>query len=167
MAAATVNDVNVNNKSFQRKLNHVSNARFGAPNKPNGLFYFDTGDRSIAATSGDDTNDEFFVLTFPANTRLLALQYSSSDRDTGAAMVEDVIVENAAGTEVVLINDTQTGRGSASDELDLGGSHFGRDVSGMKLGLKVVTAGSSAAAGTVRFKGVVLIGEDSYSNVKF
>lgn len=67
----------------------------------------------------------------------------------------------------MLINDTTVAQGGTSDELDLGLNLFGVDVSMMKLGLRVVTGAATAAAGTVRFKGLILIGLPEYQYVSF
>lgn len=155
-------------KPFQTKANRVQNAKTNAPYRPNGFYAFDTGTAiSVPTTSSDGAADEYFVITFPANCRLIELLYTSAVRDTGAtpALVEDVIVENSAGTEVVLINDTTVGQAGGSDDLDANLRYL--DVSGMKLGVKVVTGGATPAAGNIRFRGTVLLGEDDYAVVKF
>lgn len=157
-------------KPFQTKLNRVQNAKTNAPYRPNGIYAFDTGSTlSVPATSSDDTGDEYFVITFPANCLLLGLRYTSADRDTNAtpALVEDVIVENSAGTEVVLINDTTVGQAGGDDLIDTGTDLYMMDVSGQKLGIKNVTGAATAAAGNIRFRGLVYIGENDYSIVKF
>jgi len=171
MPVGTVNSNFVNNKIFLTKAKRVRNQSAGSPHRPNGLFFFDTGAITIATTQMDDAGDQVFALTFPGQCRLIALQVKSSDRDTHATptLVEDIIAENAAGTEIVLINDTTIGQGGLSDELDLGLNLFGVDVSAMKLGSRVVTAAATVAAGTLTYKGLVLIGAlaGDFSSVQF
>ena len=169
MPATTVDAPTVNNKSFARKLSHVANSQSAAPARPQGVYYFDSGEVTAVAAQAGDAGDQLFAFTFPANCRLLALQYKTTDRDTNGApaLVEDIIAETSGGTETVLINDTTVGQGGTSDELDLGLNLFGVDVSGMKLGLRVVTGAATAAAGTVRFKGLIVIGAAEYGFVSF
>lgn len=169
MSAATVNDAKVTGNGFLAGLIKVQNAVSNNPNKLLGLYFVEVTSGTIATTSIDDANDEYFVCKFPANCRLVALQYKSTDRDTNATplLVEDIIVENSAGTEVVLINNTAAGQGGTSDELDLGGGLIGMDVSGMKLGQKVVDAAATGATGTVTYRMIIAVGKDRNGVVKF
>lgn len=171
--ATTVNSSLINatypfiGKSFQSKANKVQNARSSSPNRTINVYPFDTGNISVPSTSSNDATDEFFAITFPGNCRLLMLRYTSADRDTNATptLVEDVIVENSAGTEVVLINDTTVGQGGGEDELDANLSFL--DVSSMKLGIKIDTGAATAATANIRFRGLVILGEDGEAVIKF
>lgn len=153
--------------SFQRKANKVQNAKANAPYRPIGVVPFDTGNLSVPSTSSNDVGDEYFAITFPANCRLLMLRYTSADRDTNATplLKDDVIVENSAGTEIVLISDSTIGQAGGEDELDANLSFT--DVSSMKLGIKIDTAAGTAATGNIRFRGLVLLGEDGEAVVKY
>jgi len=130
--------------------------------KARGLFAFTTT-AEVPTTSLDTQNDEYFFFTFPAQTNcyLVALEVTTDDLDAHAtpALVFDVNIENAAGTEVTLINNTTIGQGGGSDLLDADGGHILRDVTGQKLGIKIVTIAATAAEGTVTLKGLFWAGD--------
>lgn len=168
MAAASTLKSTCIAKLFAKHAEKVQRSRESTPMRPNGHFYFDTGNVSVATTNADDIGDEVFVLRFPPNCILLDLRYSTSDRDSATALVEDIIAETGAtagGTETVLINDTTAGQTGVGANLDAALKYT--DVSEMKLGLRVATAAGTPVAGTVRFRGEVLLhAVDDYGIVK-
>lgn len=162
---ATFNTPNVGSAIVLGKLKQVQRGKMDNPSTALGIFDFDSGLVTVPSTAAQQ-DDQVFVLTFPANCRLLELQYVSSDRDTGSvAIVEDIIAENSAGTEIVLINDSIAAQAGTADILDEGMKFV--DVSNMLLGLRVVTSAATAAAGTVRFKGVISVGKSGYGLASF
>lgn len=168
MAAGSTIKATCISKLFLKHAEKVQRARQTAPMRANGHFYFDTGNVSVATTNADDVGDEVFVLRFPPNCILLDLRYSTSDRDSATALVEDVIAETGAaagGTETVLINDTTAGQTGVGANLDAALKYT--DVSEMKLGIRVATAAGTPVAGTIRFRGEVLLHSiDDYGVVK-
>ena len=170
MPATTVNSSSVNSKAFQNKLNKVANYRGAAPNRPAGLYAFDTQDMTIVAAQAGDAGDEFFFFTAPGNCKLVEIEYTSSDRDSNVSptLVEDVISETAAGVETILVTGATSGQaGTVSAMLDRTTEMFMKDISGQKIGLKVTTGAATAAAGTGRLKGIVLIGTPGYAYVDY
>lgn len=168
MAAASTIKSTVNSRLFAKHAEKTQRGKNATPNRPIGWGYFDTGNVSVATTNADDVGDEVFVLYFPANTVLLNLFYTTTDRDSATALVEDVIVETgltAGGTETVLINDTTIGQTGSSVGLDALLKYT--DVSNKKLGIRVVTAAGTPVAGTIRFRGEILQGAiDDYGIIK-
>ena len=160
MAADTQILSSANKKSFWRKIMQQTRYGYSVPLDPGGLYAFDTGAATVAATNTETADDELFVLQFPDGAYLVNLQVTLTDLDSHGTptLVLDHIVENAAGTEVVLISGSTVGQAAGSDELDANGGHLLRDVGGMYLGFKVSTGAATAAAGTVRYKGLIWIG---------
>lgn len=155
MAASTTTLSTANAESFDRVSRRVTAIQKNPNLKPQGVYAFDSGALTVATTAIDETNDEHFGLKFPGDTYLIDLQATATDMDTGNAVVLDVIVEDDAGTEVVLINASTIGQGAGSDELDADGGHLLRDISNHFLGFKVETLATTPVAGTIRYKGLV------------
>lgn len=163
MAASTQNSTSVGTRIFLNNLALVRNA--ANLQQDVGLAEFSVT-KSIPTLYGDDVNDEYFVFTAPDNCRLWQLRYvvSGAGLDTGTTLVEDVIAENSAGTEIVLINDTTISQAGGAITLD--NARIGTDVSNMKIGLKVDTAATGLATGiTVTFSGIVGLGVSNYGYV--
>lgn len=163
MAAAYSIGSTANKKSSFRRLKKENTYRKNIPLLPQGFFAFDTGAQTVATTNVDDAGDALFTFQFPADCYLYDLQVTVTDLDSdgSAALVFDVITSTtgaSGGTEVVLINDTTIGQAGGSDELDRNGGLMLSDVSEKYLGIKVATASATAAAGTIRFKGIIHIG---------
>jgi len=158
MAAGTQNLSSVNAYTFASIAKRQMRDERLPDDHLRGSFSFTTGARTVAATNTETEADELFVLTFPEKCYLEHLLVTITDVDTNATptLVFDVIVENSAGTEVVLINDATIGQAGGTDELDA--NLFLTDVSEKKLGIKVVTGSATAAAGTITFKGRVWLG---------
>lgn len=162
---ATFNTPNVGSKIFLNKLNQVQRAKTDNPVKPLGVVDFDSGVVTVPSTAAQQ-DDVVFVYTFPDNCRLLDLVYISSDRDTGSvAIVEDVIARTSGGVDTVLINDSISAQAGVASRLDT--AKIGVDVSGMKLGVLVITSAATAAAGTIQFKGLISVGKSGYGFVSF
>ena len=158
MAAGTTNKAPVNAYTFYSIASRQARLERLPDETPRGVFAFSTGAVDIATTNVDDAADQVFFLTFPGKAYLMDLQVTAEDLDDGTDLVFDVIVENSAGTEVVLINDTTIGQAGGSDRLDADG-HLLRDVSNQMLGIKIVTAAGTPAAGAITLKGVVWLGD--------
>lgn len=158
MAAGTQTLTTANKKAFWRKIKQATNYSYNVPLDPGGLFAFDSGSQTVAATNTETQDDELFVLQFPDGAYLVDLQVEFSDLDTGANLIVDTIVETSGGTETVLITGTNP-QSAVKDELDANAGHLLRDVGGQYLGFKVTTgAAGGAQAGTVRYKGLIWIG---------
>lgn len=159
MAAATVNKAPVNDHTFKNLAKAKTRFRKAPNETPDGVYAFDTGAVTVATTEIDDVDDEVFYLTFPGKCYLLDLWVDWSDVDTHATPTLEVdhIVETSGGTETILIATSTAPQSGAVDELDAG-LRF-TDVSNRKLGHRVVTSAATAAAGTVRYKGLVYIGD--------
>lgn len=160
MAAGTAYSSIANAESFYRKAKRITAVQKNPNLRPVGVYAFDSGADTVATTNTETADDELFTLKFPDETYLISLQATATDLDSNVApaLVFDVIVEDSAGTEVVLINDTTIGQAGGSDELDANSGHILRDVSNHYLGFKVGTGAATAAAGTIRYKGLVWIG---------
>lgn len=162
MAAATDIRSSANKQAFWRKVKKDTNYQVAVPYDPQGIYAFDTGDVTVASTNVDDADDELFVLKFPDGTYLVNLQVTVSDLDThGTPTLElNHIVENDAGTEVIVIAGASStiAEAGGSAMMDTAGGHLLRDVGGMYLGFKVATDSATAAAGTVRYKGLIWMG---------
>jgi len=162
---ATFNTPNVGSKIVLGKLSQVQRAKTDNPAKPLSLFDFDSGTVTLPSTAAQQ-DDRWYCFTFPDNCRLLSLSYVSSDRDTGAAaIVEDIVATNAAGTDIVLINDSTAAQAGTSSLLDT--AMIGVDVSNMRLGGLVITSAATPAAGTVRLKGIISVGKSGYGFMSF
>ena len=160
MAAAYSIGSTANKGATWRRLMQETRYANNVPLDPKGLFAFDTGAQTVAATNTDDVGDALFTFQFPNDCYLYDLQVTVTDMDAGTDLVLDVITSDtgaSGGTEVVLINDTTIGQAGGSDELDRNLGYMLKDVSGLYLGIKTGVAGSGVA-GTVRFKGIVHIG---------
>lgn len=163
MAAAYSIGSTANKRSTWRLIKHATNYTNNVPFDPQGFFAFDTGAQALAATNVDDADDAKFTFQFPDNCYIYDLQATVTDLDGDAApaLVFDVITSTtgaSGGTEVVLINDSDAGQAGGSDELDRNSGHMFRDVSGLYLGIRVVTPAATPAAGTIRFKGIIHVG---------
>lgn len=162
MAAATINGSNVGATTARNRAKAVQNKRAGAPFALNGEYWFDRTE-SFATTAIDDANDETFFFTAPDQSRITELYAVASDMDSGTNMVFDVIAENAAGTEIVLINDTTIGQAGGTAALDTAKAFT--DVSNMKIGVKIGVAGTTA--GTIRLIVKLLIGNQNEAFIAF
>jgi len=160
MPAGTAYSSIANSDSFFRKAKRITAVHKNPNLRPVGLFAFDSGADTVAATNTETAGDELFTIKFPDETYLLSLQVTASVLDSNGipALVFDTIVEDSAGSETVLINDSTIGQAGGSDELDANAGHILRDVSNQYLGFKVATGAATAAAGTIRYKGLVWMG---------
>lgn len=162
MAAGAQILTSANKRSTFRRLKQATNYRNNISFDPVGLYAFDTGAQTVAATNTETANDLLFTFQFPNDCYLYDLQVTVTDLDSGANLVFDVITSDtgaSGGTEVVLINDTSIGQTGGSDELDRNNGLMLSDVSGLYLGIKVGTgAAAGAQAGTIRFKGLLHMG---------
>ena len=161
MAAATTFGNAATSSLFWRQMKRALNYRNNVRLDPlgGGLFAFDTGAVTISTDKVDDIGDEHYVLRFPDQTYLVALQVTSTEMDTGVdALVMDFQTQTSGGTEAKLITGSTIGQGGGSDELDanLGSSLL--DVSNLYLGHEVTTDAATPAAGTLRYKGLVWMG---------
>lgn len=127
-----------------------------------GVYYFDVTSDTIATTSIDEANDECFFFRFPQGAKLMDLRITATDMDGHATptLEADIIVEDSAGTETILINSNASTvfEAGGSDDLDVNVPGASLDVGGKKLGTKVRTQAATAATGTVRCFGYFFMG---------
>lgn len=126
-----------------------------------GVYYFDVTSDTIATTSIDEVGDECFFFRFPLGAKLMWLTETATDMDgAGATLEADLIAEDTAGTETILINSTGSTvfEAGGTDDLDVNVGGAGLDVGGKKLGIKVRTGANNAIAGTVRVYGYFFMG---------
>lgn len=160
----------VSSGGFLASLKKVQNAISNNPGKPLGIRFVEVTSDTIPTTSLDTIGDEFFAFRMPPNCRLYSLQVIGTDMDSNATptLVVDVIAETAAGVETVLINDSTVGQSATvSDELDLGLGLVGIDLSGQKIGTRVVTTSATPVAGTYTYRMGIVVGKDQHGVVKF
>lgn len=160
MGAGTVT-TGANPEAFYNLLKDETRARKLPNALPCGVYAFDSGSTTVADTYTETAGDEFFPIRFPTKRKcyIVALQVTFSDLDSGANLIVDTIVEDTAGTETVLITGTNP-QAAVNDEMDINAGNLLREVTGQYLGFKVTTgAAGGAVAGTVRYKGLVYLGD--------
>ena len=160
MAAGTAYTASYNVENFTRLCRKITGVRKNPNLMPAGVYMFDSGSQTVAATNTETAADELFSLVFPGDCFLIGLQVQVSDLDSNGApaIVFDVNAQTSAGVNTTLINDTTIGQAGGYDELDANVGAYLLDVSNQKLGFKIVTGAATAVAGTVRYKGLVYIG---------
>lgn len=155
MPLNTTNSADVNAYSFLSGVKKVSNVEKIAGDT-NGLYWYESGTITLPTTWGETNDDQTFLVTVPGDCRVISASITSSGADSGTAIVVDLIAENAAGNEIVLISGSTVFRtGGGTDGLDE--SKIGVDISGRKIGLKSTTAGT-IVANTAVLKMLVALG---------
>lgn len=144
---------------FLREALKLQNAKMAAPLRQAGLYLFDSGAVAIATTNIDDVNDEVRLVKFPDQCRLIDFQVTATDMDTNATptLAFDIRTDDGS-TEVLYISATTIGQAGGTDEVDLAVNLIGTDVSNLYLSTKVTTVSATGAAGTIRVKGLVWLG---------
>lgn len=160
MAASTATSSKATLYNFREYLLRNTRDRKRPGDLPRGVYAF-TFEAEVPTTSTDEQDDEYRLGYFPENYNiyLVDLQVTTDDLDTHATptAVFDVNIDDGS-TEVTLINNSTVMQGGGSDRLDTDGGHLLRSVSGNWLGIKMVTAAATPAAGTVTLKGLVYVG---------
>lgn len=150
-----------NPEAFYNLLKDETRSRKLPNALPCGVYAFDSGTITVAATHTETANDEFFPIQFPSKRKcyLVALHTTYSDLDTGANLILNTIMETTGGTETILITGTNP-QSAVSDELDANGFHLLRECTGQYLGFKVTTgAAGGAQAGTMQYRGLIYLGD--------
>jgi len=142
--------------------------RANIPLRPNGLYLL-KGTRTLSSlASFDATGDELELFEFPSkyNTYLVGFTISPGDLDTHATptVTLDVLYENSAGTETVLVSESTAGQTGAKIEYlpsISAGTGFLLDVTGGSLRLEIGNAAQATAATTasVSFSILVYVGD--------
>lgn len=162
MSAATVTAATANADSIFRQIKTIQNKKTVKPLAPQGLYYIDTGAVAFATTQIDDINDETYVLQFPQGCYLvgssLEVTYSDMDTHVTPTLAFDVKTDDGS-TEVTLISNSTGAQTGTYDQADADLGFQLKDVSGLYLNFKVKTAASTAAAGTVRVRCLVFLGD--------
>ncbi len=149
----TGNQVYANLRKQMRKRTGLAEER------PNGLFILDTGTRTLGASSGFNTaGDEITLLNLPSQLPCIVVGVSVTlnEWDDGTdALTWDLVAENSAGTEEILLNEAVGGRVA-------GVTHWGgcsQDIKGGKLILEIAEpSASEVASATLRTRIALLVG---------
>jgi len=162
MAASIVTGVSANSSVFTRQLEAAQRKRVTShPMRPVGFYPFEST-TAIATTSLDDVNDEVYLVKFPENCYLLgsSLVVTATDMDTNATptLVFDINIDTGL-SESTMVNNSTIGQAGGTDYSEATGIPEGLiDVGGDYLGMKVVTAAATGAAGTITVQGIVYVG---------
>ncbi len=148
----------------------------GLEDRPHGVFLIDTGTLTFDGSAVlNDAGDEYELLEFPSNIKVylldFAIEHSDWDSNVAPEITIDLIIQNAAGTETVLVNESivfqgttpltvaqATGTEAVAPTLQVASWKPGYDVTGCKVILETGTdALTDVTSNTVRGKFLVYV----------
>jgi len=139
-------------RAIRRFITHKNSA----PGEKFGLIPFDTGAITVASTSIQD--DDFLLLfKFPDNCRVAQLEATLTDIDTHGTPTHAYSLSLHDGTTVgqALLTGGTAGQGGGVDSKGEGMLSY--DCSNKYLCMDTTTSAATAASGTIRVRGLLLL----------